>query len=364
MPTSPAQDFQRVLSAVWRFGRAISYGLIGLLLLFIGLRIAEGFVFFQGLVPFGGYVFLAAIVVAGWWFVGRPVRAFLAVPPALVPPDLPPVAERSARDLERHLDFLSRYLESMLRNPEWEGSPEDVEAACRRVAALRAEAEGTGDVAAFSARVQTLERETVERLLAPVDRKARAIIRQEALAVGMATAISWNGALDAFIVLWRNLNLVSRLARVYYGRPGAWGTLRILRDVSGATLASASLQDVSHAAGGALGSLAGKGVGVLAGPLLDGAVNAVVTLRIGYVARGRCRAFQAWNERTRARVAKEAFVEAAAFSKEVVTEIIRTVGGGILRLPATMLGKVGDALSGLWRRWSGEAPESTPPQPA
>lgn len=357
---TPVDDFQRVLGALWRFARALSYGLIALLLLFAGLRLAEGFAFFQGLLPGGGFAFLLAVGLLLWGLLGRPIAAFLRVPVVLRPPAQPPPAERTPRDLLKHLDFLERYLAGLLRNPEWEGAPADVEQATARVRALAEEVRRGGAVEAFARRIAALERDTVGRLLEPLDRKARVIIRQEATAVGIATAVSWNGTLDAFIVLWRNLNLVSRLARVYYGRPGPRGTLAILRDVSAATLASAWLQDLSEAAGSALGGLAGKGLGALAGPLLDGGVNAVVTLRVGYLARQRCRAFEAWNERTRAQAVKEAFVEAALFSRDVVADVLKAVGGGILQIPGKVLGKVGDALGSLWRRWTGPEPDPAP----
>ena len=130
---------------------------------------------------------------------------------------------------------------------------------------------------------------------------------------------------------------------------------------SGATIASAYLQDLSEAAGGALSGLFGKTVGALGGPLLDGGLNAVATLRIGYVAKARCRAFAAWNEATRAQALRGAFAEAATFSKEVVGEVLRTVGGGLWKIPQAALTKLGEALGGLFKR--GEAPDpasSTP----
>lgn len=357
---TPAQDIQRVLAALWRFARTLSYGLIALLLLFVGVRIVEGFQFFQDVLPGAGYAFLLVVSALLWFLVGRTLLAFLRMPVAMRPPALPVMSERRSKDLVRHLEFLERYLRALLRNPEWEGSPADVEDAVARVRALSDEVRRSPTIETHSKRIASLEQETVGRLLEPLDRKARTIIRQEATAVGIATAVSWNGTLDAFIVLWRNLNLVSRLARIYYGRPGTRGTLAILRDVSGATLAGAWLQDLSEAAGSTLGGLVGKGVGVMAGPLLDGGVNAVVTLRIGYLAKQRCRAFEAWNERTRAQAIKSAFVEAGLLSRDVVGDVLKTVGGGILQLPVKVLGAVGDALGSLWRRWTGPDTEPGP----
>lgn len=359
---APVQDFARVLRAIFRFARYASFGLIGVMIVFLAFRVAEVYRFFAEIHTGLGIAFLAVFAAALWWLVGRPLLRFLRMPAVLRPPDLPPMDERTGRHLARHLEFVERYLAHLEQNPEWEGAPEEVAAAVARCRALRDRTSGAEreEVAALSAEIRALEGETVTRLLEPLDRKARQVIRQEALGVGLATAVSWNGTIDAFIVLWRNCNLVSRIARIYYGRPGVRGTLSILRDVSGATLASAYLQDLSEAAGGALGSVFGRTVGVLGGPLLDGGLNAVATLRIGYVAKARCRAFSAWNQTTRGEAVMGAFKEAAAFSKEVVTEIVKTVGGGVLKLPGQVLGKLGEALGGFFKKPKDEGPEPAP----
>ncbi|MDF1701180.1 MAG: DUF697 domain-containing protein [Planctomycetota bacterium] len=357
---APLQDFGLVLRAVFRFARTASYALIGVMVFLLAMQVADIYGFFADIHWTAGVGFLAVVAVGMWWFIGRPLLAFLRVPAVLKPPVLPPLAERRAKHLHKHLLFVERYLESLLTNPEWDGAPQDVHDALARCRLLREETADAdrSQVAALSGEVRKLEQETVERLLEPLDRKARQVIRQEALGVGIATAVSWNGTIDAFLVLWRNANLCSRIARIYYGRPGARGTLSILRDVSAATIASAYLQDLSEAAGSALSGIFGKTVGALGGPLLDGGLNAVATLRIGYVTKARCRAFSAWTEATRGQALKGAFSEAATFSKEVVGEVIRTVGGGLWKIPQTALTKLGDALSGFFKR---STPQAGPP---
>ena len=348
---APIQDFTRVLQALFRFFRIASYGLIGLTVVFLGFRVAEAYQFFAGLHRWGGVAFLVLFFAALFWFVGRPLYRFFKVPAAVRPPELPPMAERTSRDVVKHLDFVERYLDNLRRNPMWDGAPEDID---KTVASIRALREEAGDLdkagmQAFSERMATLEQRDIAKLLEPLDKQVRAVIRQEALAVGVATAVSWNGTIDAFIVLWRNCNLASRIARIYYGRPGVRGTLGILRDVSAATLASAYLGDLTEMAGTALSGAFGKTVGAVGGPLLEGGLNAVATLRIGYLTRARCRSFSAWNEATRGQAVTEAFKEAGRFSKDVVGEVVKTVGGGILKLPGKLLAKVADSLGSIFK---------------
>ena len=349
---APIQDFQRVLRTVFKFARTVSYSLIVLMAVFLAFRVAEVYAFLADLNTWLGVLFLVAFFAALGWFVVRPVLLFLRMPAALRPPELPPIGERTAAHLKKHLDFVERYLASLTENPEWTGDPVEVDAAIAQVRGLReetAEASPT-QVAALSDRIRTLENQTISRLLAPLDTKVRTVIRQEALGVGIATAVSWNGTVDAFIVLWRNCNLISRIARIYYGRPGARGTLSILRDVSAAVIAGAYLQDLSEAAGSALGGVFGKTAGALGGPLLDGGLNGVATLRIGYVAKARCRSFTAWNEATRVGAMSAAFKEAALQSKDLVAEIIRTVGGGLWKVPSKAVTKLIDSVAGYFKK--------------
>ena len=353
---APIQDFTRILQHLFRFFRIASYSLIGLTVVFLGFRVAEAYRFFAGMHRFGGLAFLVLFFAALIWFVGRPLYRFFQVPSALRPPELPPMEERTSRDVVRHLEFVERYVENLRRNPMWTGAPEDIDKTIDAVRHLRREAGGldAAGMSAFAERMRTLEERDISRLLEPLDKQVRTVIRQEALAVGVATAVSWNGTIDAFVVLWRNCNLASRIARIYYGRPGVRGTLGILRDVSAATLASAYLGDLTEIAGSALGGAFGKTVGAVGGPLLEGGLNAVATLRIGYLTRARCRSFSAWNDATRAQAVTGAFKEAARFSKDVVADVVRTVGGGILKLPGKILGKVAESLGNVFKGGDGD----------
>jgi uncharacterized membrane protein YcjF (UPF0283 family) len=280
----------------------------------------------------------------------RPIVRFLKVPVVIRPPDLPARDERTARDLVRHLDFVGRYLNALTRNPAWSGDRDALDAALGLARELRTDAaNGTRSLAELSDRLAHLEKDRVEALLDPLDRQATDLIRQEALRVGLATAVSPYGRIDAFLVLWRNCNLVARMATIYYGRPGVRGTLSILRDVSVATMVGAYLEDLTDVAGDMVASLAGKTAGVLAGPLLDGSLNAIGTLRIGYLAKARCRAFSKWTDRTRADAVRGALVEAGRISRGVVADVVRTVGGGLLKLPARAISGVLDRLGSLFR---------------
>ena len=156
---------------------------------------------------------------------------------------------------------------------------------------LRVEAQKIEDPRELSARVVHFERNAMVPILEPLDRRAEVLIHRESLAIGTMTALSPNGTVDAFIVLWRNVNLVAALARLYYGRPGLSGTWLIVRDVASAILLSSVLERLSDMGGGILRRVGEGGrtiplLGAVVGPMLDGTINGLMTMKVGYLGPG------------------------------------------------------------------------------
>ena len=129
---------------------------------------------------------------------------------------------------------------------------------------------------------QELAEDTEEFLLRQMDREARQVIAREAAGAGIATAISPRGLIDVAIVLWRNVRMVGKIARIYAGRTGRYGTWLIARRaIASAAVAQAgeNISDqlpagISFKAIGALGQCIG---------------NALMTYRVGAQAQKQCR---------------------------------------------------------------------------
>ncbi len=290
-------DFGVLLGRVWTAVRWASLGMIGLTAVVIGREVKNFYDVAAGIHPVVGVLFLGGVGTGLWFGVVRPVRRYWAMPVAVRPTDdQGSIATASVDQLRQRAEFLVRIIDNLARNPR-------MAAALAEVMAARAEAERTiaacipgTAIEALRARVEALEKSHVEQLFAPLDEEANKTIRAEALAVGLGTAVSMNGTVDAWIVLWRNLNLVTRLATIYYGRPGVRGSLFVLRDVATAMFLASKLQGVLDGAAGFFGGWFGRTTGTMMGPVADGIVNALVTTRIGYVAKARCRSFQRWTE--------------------------------------------------------------------
>jgi len=308
-----------------------------------------------------GIAFLVVFAVVFYFAIVRPARRYLSCPKAIRPRELPALkgdeALRPVHVRERARG-IERYLVNLQRNRFLAESRADIASAiveCRELVV------GLGsDLDADRERLIRFEHDRVEPLLAPLDNEARQIIRRESLGIAMATAVSPSGVTDAFIVLWRNLNLVCRLAQLYYGRPGIRGTFLVLGDVSFAVMIASRMQGLAETGAKTAGGFLGKAVSPFAGPVLDGVVNGLVTMRIGYVAMGRCRAFRAFTERSVAAYLQSALREAAKQSAGLASDVVTKVGTPLLKMPVEAGKKLVDWVSESVQGWFGPKPGPEP----
>jgi putative membrane protein len=123
-------------------------------------------------------------------------------------------------------------------------------------------------------------------LMAPLDARALAEIEQTARRVATVTALVPLGLLDVIFTGFANLRMIRRVAQIYGGRGGVFGSLRLARAVVvhlGATGALAIGDDLLEPVlGGALLSRLSRRFG-------EGLINGALTSRVGLVAIDLCR---------------------------------------------------------------------------
>jgi len=139
-----------------------------------------------------------------------------------------------------------------------------------------------GDIIDPPAAMRLAERIVLE----PLDEQARIVIAKRARRVTLLTTVTPTATLDVLLVGTQNLFMIREVAEIYGGRPSFIATLRLARMVAThlAVAAGLALSD------NLLHLVVGKGVlGRLSARFGEGAINGILTSRIGLAACDVCR---------------------------------------------------------------------------
>jgi putative membrane protein len=245
--------------------------LFGLLLLGLGLAVESLIVDLYAIAPWLGWVALTLAVLA--------VLAFLAL------------IGREVSGIWRE-----QKIESLREAAVDALAVKDHKAAKGIVSDLLSLYGGRAAAAQGSARLRGLTDEIIDaddrlaiaerELLAPLDAQAKRAIAGAAKQVSLVTAVSPRAIVDVAFVIFAAVRLLRTLARIYGGRPGLFGFLR---------LAKAAFNHLAITGGMAVGDslmqqVLGLGLAArISAKLGEGVLNGLMTARFGLAALSVCR---------------------------------------------------------------------------
>ncbi|MCD7060036.1 YcjF family protein [Pelagibacterium xiamenense] len=122
---------------------------------------------------------------------------------------------------------------------------------------------------------------TERAIMAPLDRKARALTAASARRVALVTAVAPRALIDIAFIVFESFRLARNLADLYGARPGLFGFLRLVR----AILAHLAVTGGLVLTDGLVEQLVGQGLAAkLSARLGEGVVNGLMTVRVGIAA--------------------------------------------------------------------------------
>ena len=208
----------------------------------------------------GSFVFWTLILAAAWAALYC-VIAYAKLPAALIPPE-----EEFGPKHDAYLEALRVRLAA---NPRTRGKP-------------------------------VTTQEEIESAIAHLSAEADSVVRRTASTVFLSTALMQNGRLDALILLFTQIQMVGRVARIYVQRPSPRELIQLYLNVAGTAFISSGLESldlgemvaplatsVVPALKGGIPGLSGISA-LLVKCVSNGAANAFLTLRVGEVARRYC----------------------------------------------------------------------------
>lgn len=339
---TPLDSFPAVLSRAWAWTRRALWIAATIAVVLVLVEVWRVLDTLASIHPWlaGGVAIVVGIPLLAW--AARAAWRYGRVPAVTAPPDLPSI-EAGWNERERAIfrRYAITWLERQAINPHLPAGERSIIPEAIADVRRPLTPEEKPDSAAAARVLHARAHAWIDRIVVPLDREADRQIRVAAVQVAAATAISPSVLMDSLITLARNLDLMARIADLYYGRPGLLGTVRVARDILGTAVAAGALEVVTDHVTGTLSEMTGSFASRWLGPIGQGAVNGILTIRIGNAARRRCRSLASRRPRW-------SVPTGADFRREWK------------RLFGWIREDLGPAFAGPFARWSGEVDDDRP----
>lgn len=268
--------------ALWRLVRSAAITAGVLLSVVAVVELLRVYVTLRDVSPSLGAAFALLIVGGIAWVVVRFLAALWSLPQAPAPPEVADPTRLSSSEALACAGFLQHRIRQLRANMQFSSpSRESLDSILGR---LR---EAADQKAIFQSQAE------MNRILEPLDSAAERIVQECVRDVMVAVVLSPYRSADLLVVLYRNGQMVRRLAQLYQTRPAPIEELRILRDVA-AIVATVNFLNFTEKF---IEQLLERvpGLGQLAGDLTQGIGAGLLTSAAGHAAIQRCKSIEPWS---------------------------------------------------------------------
>jgi len=280
-----------MLKTAWKLIR-FTFIAAGVMLSFIALmEVLQAYQTLHNFHPLAGFLFLLVIAAAIVWVIIYYWKTIGSHPRVLTPPAIGDLTQAHPRALRKYVRYLSRYLERLGRNPnlsdlQCQRAQTESETLQKILSENRSQEE-------LLALIQQTEETVICPLLEVIDEKAAKHVRDSMRDVMVFVTLSPYNSIDLAVVLYRNIQMVLDLVKMYNSRPAWREQIAIFYDI----LTIIATVNYIYLGRNLIESLGSKipGIGRFLDDIAQGIGAGFLTTITGHAAMQRCRAFAGWN---------------------------------------------------------------------
>ncbi len=267
--------------------------------------------------PHFGSILLYGLLLLYAAIIAYPIIIFLKTPSALRPPE-----NENSPEFDTYIDKLKR---NLARNKYAAGSGISLES-----------------------------RSDIEKAIDLLNTKADELTKSTAATVFVSTAISQNGHLDAIMVLFAQVRLIREIAHIYNQQPSFREIINLYVNVAATAFTVGNIEELDIEeqiepiitpliSGSVFGGIPGASglASFLTKSIIDGAANALLTLRVGIITRRYLGIYKRSNIREMRRFAS---LEAGNMLAFIVVKSTGYVTEAIIKASKKRVGAVGGSL--------------------
>lgn len=186
--------------------------------------------------------------------------------------------------------------------------------------------------------------ETIQEAMTQLDKLTIPLIKENANAIFLTTAISQNGSLDSLVVLFTIIRMIWQIAKIYQTRPSLASLVKLYIQVASIVLMARAIEDadlIEYQLEPLITSIVGESIAsaipgmvpitnLVVSSLMEGAVNSFLILRIGIITQDYLGNIQPIDKQN---IRRSASIQSVKYMGSIINTngktIVKTVGKAV-----------------------------------